>query len=128
MVDNYLCWLFIINLGNEWILRLVIFMQLLVSFCRGREIRRMKSSMKSGNSFAFLTLDINELEHSNQANLPRVTVVMPLKGFGEHNLHNWRSQVNDKKPFALECSLIFQLSCVLDFMLWFLYGIFSTWK
>ncbi|KAH0711009.1 hypothetical protein KY284_012437 [Solanum tuberosum] len=69
---------------------------------RGREIRRMKSSMKSGNSFAFLTLDINELEHSNQANLPRVTVVMPLKGFGEHNLHNWRSQITSLYGGPLE--------------------------
>lgn len=53
----------------------------------------MKDSMKRGNSFAFLYRDINELEHSHQINLPRVSVVMPLKGFGEHNLHNWRSQV-----------------------------------
>ncbi|CAH2049690.1 unnamed protein product [Thlaspi arvense] len=52
----------------------------------------MKDSMRAGNSFAFLSHDINYLEHSNQVNLPRVTVVMPLKGFGEHNLHNWRSQ------------------------------------
>lgn len=81
----------------------------LVSFCRGREIRRMKDSMRCGNSFAFLTKDINDLEHSNQVNLPPVSVVMPLKGFGEHNLHNWRSQVNDKKPFGWE-SLSFQLS------------------
>lgn len=49
--------------------------------------------MRRGNSFAFLCCDINELEHSNQVNLPRISVVMPLKGFGEHNLHNWRSQV-----------------------------------
>ena len=49
--------------------------------------------MKGGNSLAFLYHDINDLEHSNQVKLPRVSVVMPLKGFGEHNLHNWRSQV-----------------------------------
>lgn len=49
--------------------------------------------MKGGNNFAFLCHDIEDLEHSKQADLPRVTVVMPLKGFGEHNLHNWRSQV-----------------------------------
>ncbi|XP_019420258.1 PREDICTED: uncharacterized protein LOC109330508 [Lupinus angustifolius] len=60
---------------------------------RNREIKRMTDSMKNGNSLSFLSHDINELEHSNQANLPRVTVVMPLKGFGEHNLHNWRSQI-----------------------------------
>lgn len=53
----------------------------------------MKDSMKCGNNFAFLCHDIMELEHSNQVNLPRVSIVMPLKGFGEHNLHNWRSQV-----------------------------------
>lgn len=60
---------------------------------RNREIKRMKDSMKCGNNFAFLCHDIMELEHSNQVNLPRVSIVMPLKGFGEHNLHNWRSQV-----------------------------------
>jgi hypothetical protein len=49
--------------------------------------------MQNGNSFAFICQDINELEHSNQVNLPRVTVIMPLKGFGEHNLHNWKTQV-----------------------------------
>ena len=54
----------------------------------------MKDGIKGGNSFAFLCHDINELEHSNQVNLPRVSVVMPLKGFGEHNLHNWKSQVS----------------------------------
>ncbi|XP_073151353.1 uncharacterized protein [Henckelia pumila] len=30
---------------------------------------------------------------SSQIKLPRVTVVMPLKGFGEHNIHNWRTQI-----------------------------------
>ncbi|KAM3216031.1 hypothetical protein CQW23_06571 [Capsicum baccatum] len=74
----------------------------LAAYVRGREIRRMKSSMKSGNNFAFLTLDINDLEHSNQVNLPRVTVVMPLKGFGEHNLHNWRSQITSLYGGPLE--------------------------
>ena len=49
--------------------------------------------MRNGNHFAFLCHDINELEHSNQTDLPRVTVIMPLKGFGEHNLHNWKTQV-----------------------------------
>ena len=68
-------------------------------FCsyRNREIKQMKDSMRKKNSFAFLYHDINQLEHSNQVNLPRVTVIMPLKGFGEHNLHNWRSQVGTYK-------------------------------
>lgn len=73
----------------------------------------MKDMMKAGNSFAFLYHDVNQLEHSKQANLPRVTVIMPLKGFGEHNLHNWRSQVtcmifgfsNDKHHFIFEMIL-----------------------
>lgn len=64
------------------------------SFCRNREIKRIKGRVRAGNSFAFICNDISELEHSNQVNLPRVTVIMPLKGFGEHNLHNWRSQVS----------------------------------
>ncbi|XP_027151793.1 uncharacterized protein LOC113751844 [Coffea eugenioides] len=62
------------------------------AYVRSREIRRMAERMRTGNSFAFLCSDINELEHSNQIHLPRVSVIMPLKGFGEHNLHNWRSQ------------------------------------
>ena len=60
---------------------------------RNREVKRIKNSVKAGNSFAFLYQDMDELEHSRQAKLPRVSVIMPLKGFGEHNLHNWRSQV-----------------------------------
>lgn len=69
------------------------YLQIFSSSHRNREIKRIKDNMKGGNSFAFLYHDINDLEHSNQAKLPRVSVVMPLKGFGEHNLHNWRSQV-----------------------------------
>lgn len=65
--------------------------------------------MRRGNSFAFLCLDVNELEHSNQVNLPHVTVVMPLKGFGEHNLHNWRTQVNIVHELVGSiCSLLLQ--------------------
>ncbi|XP_030952359.1 uncharacterized protein LOC115975635 isoform X1 [Quercus lobata] len=63
------------------------------AYVRNREIKQMKDSMRCGNSFAFLYHDINKLEHTNQENLPRVSVVMPLKGYGEHNLHNWRSQI-----------------------------------
>lgn len=57
-------------------------------------IRRIKRNIEGGNSFGFICDDINDLEHSVQVNLPRVSVVMPLKGFGEHNLQNWRSQVS----------------------------------
>lgn len=69
---------------------------------RNREIKRMKDSIRRGNSFAFLSHDINDLEHSKQVNLPRVSVVMPLKGFGEHNLHNWRSQITSLYGGPLE--------------------------
>ncbi|KAJ4840009.1 hypothetical protein Tsubulata_035112 [Turnera subulata] len=72
------------------------------AFVRNREIKQMKDSMRAGNSFAFLYHDINQLEHDNQVNLPRVSVVMPLKGFGEHNLHNWRSQVTSLYGGPLE--------------------------
>ncbi|KAG5087461.1 hypothetical protein JHK86_000073 [Glycine max] len=63
------------------------------AFVRNREINRIKKSMRNGNNFAFLCHDISELEHSNQTDLPSVTVIMPLKGFGEHNLHNWKTQL-----------------------------------
>uniref|UniRef100_A0A804N3U8 Uncharacterized protein n=1 Tax=Zea mays TaxID=4577 RepID=A0A804N3U8_MAIZE len=35
-------------------------------------------------------------------NLPRVSVVMPLKGFGEHNLQNWRTQITSLYGGPLE--------------------------
>lgn len=74
------------------------------SLCRNREIRQMRKCMKDGNPFGFLSHDIHDLEHSNQVKLPGVTVVMPLKGFGEHNLHNWRTQVPYKcNSFTLQC-------------------------
>ncbi|KAH9762623.1 Ceramide glucosyltransferase [Citrus sinensis] len=72
------------------------------AYVRNREIKRMKDGMRCGNSFSFLCHDISELEHSNQIKLPRVTVVMPLKGFGEHNLLNWRSQVTSLYGGPLE--------------------------
>lgn len=77
----------------------------------------MKDAMQHGNSLSFLCHDINELEHSYQANLPRVTVVMPLKGFGEHNLHNWRSQVrthriNSSGYYLMFFFLLVYLSCM----------------
>ncbi|KAJ7969537.1 Ceramide glucosyltransferase, nucleotide-diphospho-sugar transferase [Quillaja saponaria] len=65
----------------------------LAAYVRNRETKRIKDSMQNGNSFSFLCHSIDELDHSCQVNLPRVSVVMPLKGFGEHNLHNWRSQI-----------------------------------
>lgn len=74
---------------------------------RNKEIRKMKRSMRDGNSFAFICNDINNLEHSIQLKLPRVSVVMPLKGFGEHNLQNWRSQVNTNIPLSIfPCSYV----------------------
>lgn len=63
------------------------------SFVRKKEIRKMRRKMIDGNSFAFLCDDVDELEHSVQEKLPRVSVIMPLKGFGEHNLQNWRTQI-----------------------------------
>ncbi|KAJ8750990.1 hypothetical protein K2173_016171 [Erythroxylum novogranatense] len=72
------------------------------AFVRNREIKRMKHNMKAGNSFAFLCSDIHELDHSHQVHLPGVSVVMPLKGFGEHNLCNWRSQITSLYGGPLE--------------------------
>ncbi|KAG8376063.1 hypothetical protein BUALT_Bualt09G0024600 [Buddleja alternifolia] len=74
----------------------------LASYVRNKEIRRIKEGIRSGNNLAFLCYDINDLEHSNQVKLPRVSVVMPLKGFGEHNLHNWRSQITSLYGGPLE--------------------------
>ncbi|KOM54188.1 hypothetical protein LR48_Vigan10g008000 [Vigna angularis] len=76
------------------------------SFVRNREINRIKKSIRNGNNFAFLCHDINELEHSNQIDLPRVTVIMPLKGFGEHNLHNWKTQLTSLYGGPLEFLLV----------------------
>lgn len=72
------------------------------AYVRNGVIRRMKKNIKSGNSFAFLCEDVNKLEHSAQMNLPRVSVIMPLKGFGEHNFQNWRSQITSLYGGPLE--------------------------
>ena len=60
---------------------------------RAQELRRIRAAEAAGNSLAFLYPNVDDMEHSNQQKLPRVSVVMPLKGVGEHNLSNWRSQV-----------------------------------
>ncbi|KAM7259301.1 hypothetical protein ACFE04_015042 [Oxalis oulophora] len=75
---------------------------LLAAYVRNREIKRIKDSTKAGNTFAFLCHDVNQLDHTYQSNLPRVSVIMPLKGFGEHNLHNWRSQITSLYGGPLE--------------------------
>ncbi|KAI3714708.1 hypothetical protein L6452_21667 [Arctium lappa] len=72
------------------------------AYVRRREIWQMKKSMRAGNSFAFLCHDIHDLEHSKQENLPGVTVVMPLKGSGEYNQQNWRSQITSLYGGPLE--------------------------
>ncbi|KAJ6799806.1 uncharacterized protein M6B38_203675 [Iris pallida] len=65
----------------------------LAAYVRNRVTKRMKHNIEGGNHFAFICEDINDLEHSAQVNLPRVSIIMPLKGFGEHNLQNWRTQI-----------------------------------
>ncbi|OEL33636.1 hypothetical protein BAE44_0005344 [Dichanthelium oligosanthes] len=72
------------------------------SIVRKRVILKMRRKHVDGNSFAFLCDDIDELEHSVQENLPRVSVIMPLKGFGEHNLQNWRTQITSLYGGPLE--------------------------
>ncbi|KAH7684854.1 Ceramide glucosyltransferase protein [Dioscorea alata] len=85
----------------------VICLTLAIGWCgaayvRNREIRRMKKDADGGNYFSFICQDINDLEHSAQVNLPRVSVIMPLKGFGEHNMQNWRSQITSLYGGPLE--------------------------
>ncbi|GMP73323.1 hypothetical protein CsSME_00031110 [Camellia sinensis var. sinensis] len=95
-----------LTLALGWACAAYVRYQALISKFRSREIRMMKDSLRGGNSFVFISNDINALEHSNQVNLPRVIVVMPLKGFGEHNLHNWRSQSSYKKILVARHTLI----------------------
>lgn len=107
---------FLFSLSNAFSTPLALFVQIqgciiclvlafgwaCAAYVRNREIKRIKGRVRAGNSFAFICNDISELEHSNQVNLPRVTIIMPLKGFGEHNLHNWRSQVTSLYGGPLE--------------------------
>ncbi|KAM7275509.1 hypothetical protein ACFE04_017375 [Oxalis oulophora] len=72
------------------------------AYVRNREIKRINDSFRAGNAFSFLCQDINHLHHSHQAILPRVSVIMPLKGFGEHNLHNWKTQITSLYGGPLE--------------------------
>lgn len=72
----------------------------------------MRRKIVDGNSFAFLCDDLDELEHSVQENLPRVSVIMPLKGFGEHNLQNWRTQVqSESKIFVTVDDILYKKVC-----------------
>ncbi|PKA59268.1 hypothetical protein AXF42_Ash001362 [Apostasia shenzhenica] len=82
------------------------------AYVRSKVIRRMKRNLNCGNSFAFICDDINDLEHSTQVNLPRVSVIMPLKGFGEHNLQNWKSQITSLYGGPLE--FLFVLESIED--------------
>jgi hypothetical protein len=79
---------------------------------RKREIRKMRRKMANGHSFAFLCDDVDELEHSVQERLPRVSVIMPLKGLGEHNLQNWKTQVQP------DCIVLPFMHIVLIFCYW----------
>lgn len=60
---------------------------------RNKELKKIKEGELSDNSFAFLYPDINDLEHSVQEQLPRVSVIMPVKGVSDYSQSNWRSQV-----------------------------------
>ncbi|KAG6548219.1 hypothetical protein Mapa_010270 [Marchantia paleacea] len=60
---------------------------------RRKELQKIRDDEAAGNPFGFLYHDIGALETSVQERLPRVAVVMPLKGVGEFNLGNWRTQV-----------------------------------
>jgi hypothetical protein len=62
----------------------------------------MRRKMANGHSFAFLCDDVDELEYSVQERLPRVSVIMPLKGLGEHNLQNWKTQITSLYGGPLE--------------------------
>ncbi|CAA6669556.1 unnamed protein product [Spirodela intermedia] len=69
---------------------------------RNKVIKRMKQAIEGGNHFAFICEDINDLEHSAQSKLPGLSVIMPVKGFGEHNFQNWRSQITSLYGGPLE--------------------------
>ncbi|MQL71862.1 hypothetical protein Taro_004222 [Colocasia esculenta] len=57
------------------------------------EVIQLRIEVRQVPVAAIVDQNINDLEHSAQSRLPRVSVIMPLKGFGEHNLQNWRSQI-----------------------------------
>ncbi|KAG6523738.1 hypothetical protein ZIOFF_013615 [Zingiber officinale] len=80
------------------------------SSIRSRTIHHIKCNIRKGNSFAFICGDINDLEHSAQMNLPGVSVIMPLKGFGEHNLQNWRTQITSLYGGPLEFLFVVESS------------------
>eukprot|EP00850_Spirogloea_muscicola_P013057 SM000087S23339 [mRNA] locus=s87:49953:54292:- [translate_table: standard] len=59
---------------------------------RLKELRRILQA-EADNPFAFLSLRPEELLHSSQLRLPKVTIIMPVKGVNEHSVDNWRSQI-----------------------------------
>eukprot|EP00850_Spirogloea_muscicola_P010612 SM000063S20002 [mRNA] locus=s63:263064:267377:+ [translate_table: standard] len=59
---------------------------------RLKELRRILQA-ETDNPFAFLSLRPEELLHSSQMRLPKVTIIMPVKVVNEHSVDNWRSQI-----------------------------------
>eukprot|EP00850_Spirogloea_muscicola_P018846 SM000177S03179 [mRNA] locus=s177:35680:39904:- [translate_table: standard] len=59
---------------------------------RLKELRRILHA-EADNPFAFLISRPEELLHSSQLRLPKVTIIMPVKGVNEHSVDNWRSQI-----------------------------------
>ncbi|CAM6111174.1 unnamed protein product [Calypogeia fissa] len=77
-----------------YVIQLVLAIGYLVaSKTRGKELKQIRDSEAAGNSLAFLYTNVEDFERSVQEKLPRVSVIMPIKGIGEHHMSNWRSQV-----------------------------------
>lgn len=74
----------LIGIGIAW---------LWASQSRVRESRRIKAAQRAGNPLAFVNSDVATLSHDKQRQLPKVTVVLAVKGAGEASMANWRSQL-----------------------------------
>lgn len=63
------------------------------SLCRRQQLKKINDSEEKGNHMAFITTEEETLSHESQRKLPKVSVILAVKGAGEQGNANWRSQL-----------------------------------
>lgn len=84
---------FITNCIKGAICAVLAFLWYRVGLSRSLFLDKIDENKKEGNPFSFVSADSAYFSHEYQSSLPKVTVIMPCKGFSEHSAANWKSQV-----------------------------------
>ncbi|GAQ86905.1 Glucosylceramide Synthase (UDP-glucose-dependent) [Klebsormidium nitens] len=92
---TFLCnnWVLILQAQGCVIVVLLAIGWLYAAQCRLQELERIRKSERKGNTLAFLSHDGGGLSYKAQSGLPSVSVILPVKGIGEHSVSNWETQL-----------------------------------